>query len=162
MSSAAPAIPLFGDAYLADTFHLTLEEHGAYLKLLMIAWRMEGCALPNDDTRLAQMLGVSKAKWAKLKPVVLAFWTLTETGWTHSGRATQSLKREHISMFVRRAVLERDGERCVYCGTIDGPFHLDHRLPWSRGGRDTVENLVVACEPCNRAKADKTVEEWLA
>ena len=81
MSKAAPAIPLFGDAYLADTHHLTLEEHGAYLKLLMIAWRMDGCALPDDDMRLAKILGVTKAKWAKLKPVVLAFWTLDNGRW---------------------------------------------------------------------------------
>lgn len=81
MSKAAPAIPLFGDAYLADTHHLTLEEHGAYLKLLMIAWRMDGCALPDDDMRLAKILGVTRAKWAKLKPVVLAFWTLDNGRW---------------------------------------------------------------------------------
>lgn len=81
MSSAAPSIPLFGDAYLADTHHLTLEEHGAYLKLLMIAWRMDGCALPDNDMRLAKMLGVTGGKWAKLKPIVMAFWKLGENGW---------------------------------------------------------------------------------
>lgn len=84
MSSTAPAIPLFGDAYLADTHHLTLEEHGAYLKLMMIAWRMDGCALPNDDVRIAQMLGLSKSKWAKMKPTIMAFWALGEAGWTQA------------------------------------------------------------------------------
>ena len=34
-----PALPFFTDAYLGDTQHLTLEEHGAYQKLLYIAWR---------------------------------------------------------------------------------------------------------------------------
>jgi uncharacterized protein YdaU (DUF1376 family) len=74
-------MPYFGDAYMADTRHLTLEEHGAYHLLLLIAWRSPGCALPNDDKRLAQMLGVSVKKWAVLKPVVMAFWSLTENGW---------------------------------------------------------------------------------
>lgn len=81
MSSAAPAIPLFGDAYLADTRHLSLEEHGAYLQLMMIAWRIEGCCLPDDDARLARMLGVTAAKWRKLKPVIMAFWTLEDGSW---------------------------------------------------------------------------------
>jgi|GEM_PF-1985025 len=81
MSSTAPAIPLFGDAYLADTRHLSLEEHGAYLQLLMIAWRTPNCALPNDDARIARMLGVTAKKWGKLKPIVMAFWTLTDNGW---------------------------------------------------------------------------------
>lgn len=81
MSNNAPAIPLFGDAYLADTRHLTLEEHGAYLQLMMIAWRIEGCCLPDDDKRLSRMLGISAGKWSKLKPTVMAFWTLSDGEW---------------------------------------------------------------------------------
>lgn len=82
MSKAAPAIPLFGDAYIADTRHLSLEEHGAYLQLMMIAWRADDCSLPNDDARIARMLGVTAKKWARLKPVVMAFWTLEKGRWT--------------------------------------------------------------------------------
>jgi uncharacterized protein YdaU (DUF1376 family) len=77
----APAIPLFGDAYLADTRHLSLEEHGAYLQLLMIAWRMPNCAIPDDDKRLAMMLSITPKKWATLKPQVMAFWNHSEAGW---------------------------------------------------------------------------------
>jgi uncharacterized protein YdaU (DUF1376 family) len=91
MSKSAPAIPLFGDAYLADTQHLSLEEHGAYLKLMMVAWRLDGCCLADDDTRIARILGVSAAKWAKLKPVIMAFWTLTEDGWIQ-GRLSKERK----------------------------------------------------------------------
>lgn len=82
MTRATPAIPLFGDAYLADTRHLSLEEHGAYLQLMMIAWRIDGCSLPDDDSRLARMLGVTPKKWAKLKPTVMAFWALENGAWT--------------------------------------------------------------------------------
>lgn len=88
MSKTAPAIPLFGDAYMADTRHLSLEEHGAYLQLLMIAWRSDGCRLPNDDTRLARMLGLTAARWRKLKPTVMSFWTLENDCW-FQGRLTK-------------------------------------------------------------------------
>lgn len=91
MSNNAPAIPLFGDAYLADTRHLTLEEHGAYLQLMMIAWRIEGCCLPDDDKRLARMLGISLGKWEKLKPTVMDFWTL-ENGVWKQGRLSKERK----------------------------------------------------------------------
>jgi uncharacterized protein YdaU (DUF1376 family) len=67
-----PAIPLFTDAYLADTMHLSLEEHGAYLKLLMFTWRSQECALPDDDKRLAVMLGVPLKKWRALREVIVA------------------------------------------------------------------------------------------
>ena len=60
----------------------------------------------------------------------------------------------------RKLVFARDGSRCVYCGCDDGPFHLDHVTPFSRGGLTEVENLVVACAGCNISKGSKTVEEW--
>jgi uncharacterized protein YdaU (DUF1376 family) len=65
-----PAIPLFTDAYLADTRHLSLEEHGAYLLLLMLAWRSPDCCLPDDDKRLAMMLGVTPKRWSSLRVAV--------------------------------------------------------------------------------------------
>jgi uncharacterized protein YdaU (DUF1376 family) len=77
-----PALPLWTDAYLGDTMHLTLEEHGAYLKLLIIAWRSPDCALPNDDARLARMLGITPKKWATIKPGIAAFFTIDKTHWT--------------------------------------------------------------------------------
>lgn len=75
-----PAMPFMTDAYLGDTMHLSLEEHGAYLKLLFIAWRTPSCLLPKDDARIAIMLGITRGKWGKLKPTIMAFWTETEDG----------------------------------------------------------------------------------
>jgi len=69
-----PALPLFTDAYLGDTLHLSLIEHGAYLKLLMIAWRSTPCGIPKDDKRIAVMLGISSKKWGLIRGPVLAFW----------------------------------------------------------------------------------------
>lgn len=69
--------------------------------------------------------------------------------------------RDQIRKKVRKAVFLRDGEKCMYCQTTTGPWHLDHVLPVSRGGDSTADNLVVACVPCNSSKSDKTPEEWL-
>lgn len=55
--------------------------------------------------------------------------------------------------------MERDGETCRYCGSKDGPFHIDHVMPWSRGGSNDAGNLVVACSTCNIEKSDRTPEE---
>jgi uncharacterized protein YdaU (DUF1376 family) len=96
--SQPAAMPYFGDAYMADTRHLTLEEHGAYHLLLLIAWRSPDCTLPDDDRRLAQMLGVTTKKWAVLKPVVMAFWMLTESGWEQ-----KRLKKEYAYVQRKRS-----------------------------------------------------------
>lgn len=69
--------------------------------------------------------------------------------------------RPAIPPRVRNAVFSRDGYACTYCGTEEGPFHLDHVVPVSKGGENTEDNLVVACAACNLSKRDKTPEEWI-
>ena len=64
--SKAPAMPMYWDAYLADTTHLTTEEHGAYMLLLAAMWRRNG-SVPDDDKDNARILGLTTAKWRKIK-----------------------------------------------------------------------------------------------
>lgn len=39
---------------------------------------------------------------------------------------------------------------------------IDHQIPTSRGGRDSIENIVACCKKCNEMKGDYTVPEFLA
>lgn len=71
-----PSMPFWTDAYIADTQHLTNEEHGIYLRMLIFAWRTPKCTLPNDDKRLATMVGLTPHKWNKIKPEIMKFWTV--------------------------------------------------------------------------------------
>jgi 5-methylcytosine-specific restriction endonuclease McrA len=86
--------------------------------------------------------------------------------------AAKKQERNHVSEHIkhdrpplrpklRSDVLARDNYTCVYCGRSDVPLQCDHVFPWSRGGEDTMENLVAACEQCNLSKRDRTPEEWL-
>lgn len=61
----------------------------------------------------------------------------------------------------RRNLMLRDGHQCQYCGKRPRvvELNIDHVLPRSRGGRDTWENLVVACKHCNLKKGSRTPEE---
>ncbi len=61
-------------------------------------------------------------------------------------------------MLSRKNVLRRDAFRCQYCASKEA-LTVDHVLPKSRGGRDTWENLVAACTPCNNKKGNRTPEE---
>lgn len=65
-----------------------------------------------------------------------------------------------LSPALRRAVLERDGFKCSYCGAEDVPLHCDHIQPYSRGGATSLENLAAACKSCNSSKKDRTIVEW--
>lgn len=77
-----PAMPLYTDAYLADTTHLSAQEHGAYMLLLMVAWRTGETALPDDDALLARYAKVDPRTWRKIKPTVMAFWVLSDGFWS--------------------------------------------------------------------------------
>lgn len=63
-------------------------------------------------------------------------------------------KRKHISKGLRSKVFERDGGICRYCAqeVPADAFTLDHIVPLSRGGDDSLSNLCVACRPCNCSK----------
>lgn len=58
------------------------------------------------------------------------------------------------------ALIERDGSHCRYCRKTFPAYHVDHVIPKSRGGPDTMDNLVLACPACNMAKGARTPEEW--
>lgn len=65
--------------------------------------------------------------------------------------------RSNSPIATKRAILTRDGFQCAYCG--EKGTTVDHILPQSRGGQNTWENLITACQPCNNQKANKTPEE---
>lgn len=77
--SRAPYMPFFVDAYIADTMHLTTEQHGAYLLLLMAMWRAGG-ALQGDDVKLARITRLTPKRWQAARSVVLPFFRRSEDG----------------------------------------------------------------------------------
>ena len=50
---------------------------------------------------------------------------------------------------------------CAYCGCdTTGTFEPDHVVPLSRGGHNTISNILPACQQCNAQKRDRTLAEW--
>ena len=86
-----PALPLFTDAYLGDTTHLSTFEHGAYLLLLIVSWRTPGCCLPDDDVLLARYTRMTRDKWRKVRPIIEPFFTI-EDGFWHQARLQNELQ----------------------------------------------------------------------
>ena len=101
-----PALPLWTDAYLADTRHLSQAEHGAYMLLLMTAWRSPDCSLPDDDEMLARYACCDRRTWARQKPVIMAMWTLENGRWRQ-----KRLQQEREFLASRRSKLVEAGRR---------------------------------------------------
>lgn len=49
--------------------------------------------------------------------------------------------------------------RCAYCGNFSKDITIDHVMPLSRGGNNTLGNIVPACRSCNSLKHAKTPSE---
>lgn len=63
-------------------------------------------------------------------------------------------KRPPIPKDVVDTVWNRDGGKCVYCGSNEN-LHLDLIIPFSKGGDTSVENLQLLCQKCNLEKSNK-------
>ena len=80
----------------------------------------------------------------------------------HNGEARRPVRRRtsrHISDRLRFAILLRDGFRCQSCGsspitTLGTELHVDHIVPWSKGGETEKVNLQVKCSRCNLGKGN--------
>lgn len=137
---------------------------GAYAVVLDLIYARDG-KTRRDDRHLAGILGCSKRLARSLTDRLIEAGKIVQRGeWLEAG--DQDIFdccerfRPAVPVPIARAVRSRDGERCAYCGSDRGPFHLDHIMPWSRGGDHRPDNLTVACASCNLSKGAKTIAEW--
>ena len=64
------------------------------------------------------------------------------------------------SLRLRYQVLKRDNFSCCQCGASPAKdpsvsLHIDHIIPWSKGGRTTLDNLQTLCSKCNLGKSNQ-------
>lgn len=62
--------------------------------------------------------------------------------------------RHSIPKKVKQEVWQRDGGKCVECGSKEN-LEYDHIIPMSKGGSNTTRNIQLLCESCNRKKSGK-------
>ncbi len=71
--------------------------------------------------------------------------------------------RHSIRLGLRYKVLNRDKFKCIRCGTSPATdqtckLHIDHIIPFSKGGKTILENLQTLCEKCNLGKGNRHFE----
>ena len=67
--------------------------------------------------------------------------------------------KRNISDRLRFRILMRDGFTCKSCGRSPVKergveLHVDHIIPWSKGGETVTENLETKCKKCNLGKGN--------
>jgi uncharacterized protein YdaU (DUF1376 family) len=86
--SKRPWMPLYVSDYLGDTQHLSTEEHGAFLLILMAMWQHG--MLKNDPTILSRMAKVNPRRWHLIAEAIMPYFKVVD-GYIISPR----LQREH-------------------------------------------------------------------
>lgn len=69
-----------------------------------------------------------------------------------------------IKLGLRYTVLNRDRFKCVLCGnspamSVDCRLHVDHIIPFSKGGKTEIGNLRALCQYCNLGKSNRIEED---
>ena len=59
---------------------------------------------------------------------------------------------------LRSFLFKKYSGRCVYCGSK--AEEIEHVIPKSKGGTDSVHNLVIACRKCNELKGKLSLKEF--
>lgn len=77
---------LYPTDFEADTSHLTLEEDGAYNRLLRLCWMTQGCSLPDDDAWIMRRMRVDEETFTRVVKVVLDEFFVRRSGRVSNAR----------------------------------------------------------------------------
>jgi uncharacterized protein YdaU (DUF1376 family) len=153
--AALPYMPLYVADYLADAAHLTTQEHGAYLLLIMNYWQRGG-PLPDDDARLARIARMGPREWARVRDNLSEFFEVACGTWSHSRvdseLARVSAKSLKCKMAGRASVQRRFGKRSTDVEPTDTEADTD------KEGKSSNEDSSVGTDPPLTKK--EILEAW--
>lgn len=104
--AALPYMQLYVADYLADTMHLTTEEHGAYLLLIFNYWQT---GKPIPVSRLARIARLSNDRWTDVERSLNEFFNERDGEWVHE-RIERDLESLHATQAQRIAAGKASAE----------------------------------------------------
>lgn len=117
--AALPYIQLYVADYLADTQHLSLEEHGAYLLLIFCYWQ-RGKPLEDNDQRLSSICSTDVQRWLGIRSTVEEFFDIKDGLWVHHRVENDLLKVHKKSLQAQKAGKASAAARAVNTDTPSG------------------------------------------
>ena len=136
--------------YSIDTYK---RRFGGWRKALeaFVAYINEGVDTTSEDERISDKASEGD------KPT-------TEKDITRTEQDSSPIKSAHrtsrgVTTRMRFLVMKRDNFKCCMCGASPAKdpsveLHIDHIVPWSKGGETVIDNLQTLCSKCNLGKSD--------
>jgi len=121
--------------------------------MLLVNWQRAICLVLSDKAEI-----ISQYNDQNIRTVTQSFAMPSVVRLT---RYVRLVRRFGIVRCTRRNIILRDKCQCQYCGVQCSlaSVSIDHIIPRSKGGRTVWDNVVAACQSCNRSKGDSTLEE---
>lgn len=115
-----------------------------------------------------RLVSKSDAEIIEASPAVIRHFEQLEAERLDAIRAHYAAQRSERAKVIpkrRQEIFAKSEGKCHYCGTaltLDGRWHIEHKMPRALMGGNDPSNLVASCAPCNHKKRDKTDVEFMA
>lgn len=70
----------------------------------------------------------------------------------------RSYSSSNVSKFAFAKLCKRYGNKCLCCGQKVDKLTMDHVVPRSDGGADSIENIQPLCRSCNELKGTQIID----
>ena len=168
--AALPYMQLYIADYLADTMHLSAEEHGAYLLLMFNYWQT-GKPIPKN--RLAKIARLTNERWADVEPSLREFFGDNGEEWVHlrieedlasvREKLTKKSAAGKASVQARRSRKEADvqtkQERNLTGVQTDVEVVFEHDVNTKATNKDTDKDLKTD-PPLNPPRGNRGVKKF--
>lgn len=168
--AALPYMQLYIADYLADTMHLSAEEHGAYLLLMFNYWQT-GKPIPKN--RLAKIARLTNERWADVEPSLQEFFCDNGEEWVHlrieedlasvREKLTKKSAAGKASVQARRSRKEADvqtkQERNLTGVQTDVEVMFEHDVNTKATNKDTDKDLKTD-PPLNPPRGNRGVKKF--
>ncbi|HAW3072770.1 TPA: DUF1376 domain-containing protein [Escherichia coli] len=168
--AALPYMQLYIADYLADTMHLSAEEHGAYLLLMFNYWQT-GKPIPKN--RLAKIARLTNERWADVEPSLQEFFCDNGEEWVHlrieedlasvREKLTKKSAAGKASVQARRSRKEADvqtkQERNLTGVQTDVEVVFEHEVNTKATNKDTDKDLKTD-PPLNPPRGNRGVKKF--
>lgn len=169
--AALPYMQLYIADYLADTMHLSAEEHGAYLLLMFNYWQT-GKPIPKN--RLAKIARLTNERWADVEPSLQEFFCDNGEEWVHlrieedlasvREKLTKKSAAGKASVQARRSRKEADvqtkQERNLTGVQTDVEVVFEHDVNTKATNKDTDKDLKTDPPPLNPPRGNRGVKKF--
>ncbi|MDW9366968.1 DUF1376 domain-containing protein [Sinorhizobium meliloti] len=131
--SGRPFMQLYVSDFLGDTLHLSTEQVGAYLLLLMAMWNAGG-SLPSDEGKLARITRLPLKKWKSIASDLMPFFEMDADVLWHN-RLTKELQKSESKSQSRASAGAKGGSAKAL---KDKEARLANAMPTPQHSPDTI------------------------